>query len=199
MSNHLTRSICASSESSSASSSLQACTWSSARAYAAPKPSTVIAPASHCHGARHFRPRSANLREGFALRHALENLGSELRRINMLVFGDRRSQRVNPLTAERFSGGAMCAPRLFRWDSGGILGGRYVLAQAWRAFWRAASSAGDTGGAPNGVSSLGANVIGGIDHDAFYHPSTLTSPDSPAGSAWMSPEIWPPRSISIWP
>jgi hypothetical protein len=31
--------------------------------------------------------------------------------------------------------------------------------------------AGNTGGAPNGVSSFGANVIGGIDHDAFYASS----------------------------
>ncbi len=29
--------------------------------------------------------------------------------------------------------------------------------------------------------------------------SALSSRVSPAGSAWMSPEIWPPHSISIWP
>ena len=27
--------------------------------------------------------------------------------------------------------------------------------------------------------------------------SAMTSPGSPAGCAWMSPEIWPPHSISI--
>jgi hypothetical protein len=146
---NLTRRTCGSSESSSASSassSLQACAWSSfARAQAAPKPSTVIAPASHCHWARHFRPRSANLLRGFALRHALGNFGSELRRINMLVFGDRRSQRVNPPTAVRFSGGAMCAPRLFRWDSGAFsaggtfrreIGGQHGRRTEWRQQFR---------------------------------------------------------------
>ena len=29
--------------------------------------------------------------------------------------------------------------------------------------------------------------------------SAVSSPASPAGCDWMSPEIWPPHSISIWP
>jgi hypothetical protein len=53
----------------------------------------------------------------------------------------------------------------------------------------------------DGVRPSGRALRTGIDQTVARAGamSAATPADAPVGCAWMSPEIWPPRSISSWP